>query len=567
MSSTPPKSTKMSNELSNSFSIQSTLSSFLESGDLADVEFIVGQEKVGIKAHKIFLLMRSDVFGSMLSSRWLSDTESGDKEDTHLTRVELPHFEPAVFKTFLKYLYTDQIVVSDTIRGGDELIDLFVMADMYGIIPLQEKILTTLESSLSMNNCVNIYESTKVLNEELSRKALGFIKGNISQLLHHNVYLTTGKDGHWSPNTWTAILQSDDMVVEEVELFVAIVKWAEGDEARLERLQSTLLQLIRYPIMTSEEFAKFVVPTELLQNTAVIKMLLFYIDTKGNHTQSSCLPYTFLSRTVKVATSSTELTYFLKRSSPGDVIQLLNRPYVGSFTLPTSYVTLRGEGPESSITSGDRENPLLSLEGNRCTVSNIRFHHASTTDPRSVKPLIQVNGYHNTLSNLEANTGCYWTEISLPDGSITSNKLLKQNPCFAIALGDGDGHTISNLVCVNRGNGVNIEGKGAGHSVLGVTSIQSTDGQSRCEFGTAVSIMGGTGHTLQDISGDWYLRFGEGSETVTASGCDLLGVTLDGRGHDFVGLKAKKWVKIKGEGHSFDAACQAGRWDGRIDNN
>ncbi|OXA54098.1 hypothetical protein Fcan01_11400 [Folsomia candida] len=162
------------------------------------------------------------------------------------------------------------------------------MADMYGIIPLQEKILTTLESSLSMNNCVNIYESTKFLNEELSRKAMEFIKG-----------------------------------------------LAEGDETRLQHLPSTLLQLIRYAIMTSEEFAKFVVPTGLLENIAIIKMLLFY------------------------------------------------------FT-------------------------------------------------------------------------------SIPKG----------------------------------------------HSVLGVASIQSTDGQSRCEFSTAVSMMGGTGHTLQDISGDWYLRFGEGSETV-----------------------------------------------------
>ena len=58
-----------------------------------DVTFLVGPSQEQIKAHKIFLIARSDVFRANFSEKW----ETTDS-------IELPQFEPKAFRSFLKVL-------------------------------------------------------------------------------------------------------------------------------------------------------------------------------------------------------------------------------------------------------------------------------------------------------------------------------------------------------------------------------------------------------------------------------------------------------------------------------
>ncbi|XP_033725451.1 BTB/POZ domain-containing protein 6-like [Pecten maximus] len=79
-----------------------TLSESLEyahtSGEAGDVTFIVGDDKIKISAHKMILAIRSPVFFAMLEGHL---PEKGE--------ITIPDIRGDIFKSFLRYLYTDTI--------------------------------------------------------------------------------------------------------------------------------------------------------------------------------------------------------------------------------------------------------------------------------------------------------------------------------------------------------------------------------------------------------------------------------------------------------------------------
>ena len=69
-------------------------SKILHEEEFCDVNFLVGPSKEQIRAHRLFLMARSSMFRANFSGRW----ESGEY-------IELPQFEPAAFKSFLKVCF------------------------------------------------------------------------------------------------------------------------------------------------------------------------------------------------------------------------------------------------------------------------------------------------------------------------------------------------------------------------------------------------------------------------------------------------------------------------------
>jgi hypothetical protein len=61
---------------------------------LADTTFLVGVDKVPVRAHRFVLFDKSEFFSTLFSSRW---TKSGNKSG-----IEIPELEPEEFTSFLE---------------------------------------------------------------------------------------------------------------------------------------------------------------------------------------------------------------------------------------------------------------------------------------------------------------------------------------------------------------------------------------------------------------------------------------------------------------------------------
>ena len=75
---------------------QSAVLNMLDSEELADVTFIIGESKERVSAHKFVLALRSSVFKAMFNSTWDSRSQKAE--------IEIPDTDEPTFRSFLKVI-------------------------------------------------------------------------------------------------------------------------------------------------------------------------------------------------------------------------------------------------------------------------------------------------------------------------------------------------------------------------------------------------------------------------------------------------------------------------------
>ncbi|KAK3513739.1 hypothetical protein QTP70_028733 [Hemibagrus guttatus] len=195
---------------------------------LSDVHFLVGKG-MGVQripAHRFVLAVGSAVFDAMFNGGMATTS----------TEIELPDVEPAAFLALLKFLYSDEVQI------GPETARLFDEPQL---------------ASLCLENI------DKNTGDALA--AEGFTDIDLDTLV--------------------AVLERDTLGVREVRLFGAAVRWAEA-EAHRQQLQPTpenkrrvlgkALTLIRFPLMTIEEFAAGPAQSGILTDREVVSLFLHF---------------------------------------------------------------------------------------------------------------------------------------------------------------------------------------------------------------------------------------------------------------------------------------------------
>lgn len=120
------------------------LAKLLEAKEEADVTLCVGGET--FEAHKIVLAMRSPVFKAELF---------GPMRETRTRPVTIQDMQPAVFRAFLHFIYTDSLPDLDDLQGDDncEMIrHLLVAADRYAMDRLKMLCQNILGKNLDVEN-------------------------------------------------------------------------------------------------------------------------------------------------------------------------------------------------------------------------------------------------------------------------------------------------------------------------------------------------------------------------------------------------------------------------------
>jgi len=118
------------------------MAELVDNDEFSDVVFVLNGEHV--HAHKSILAGRCEHFAAMFRCGM---RESIERE------VEIPNVTKAVFLLLMEYIYTDSVVID-----VEHAVDLYILADLYGLERLRSICVTVVKRNLSTDNAPSILQ-------------------------------------------------------------------------------------------------------------------------------------------------------------------------------------------------------------------------------------------------------------------------------------------------------------------------------------------------------------------------------------------------------------------------
>ncbi|MBZ3876354.1 BTB/POZ domain-containing protein 2 [Sciurus carolinensis] len=234
---------------------------------LCDVHFLVGKglSSQRIPAHRFVLAVGSAVFDAMFNGGMATTS----------TEIELPDVEPAAFLALLKFLYSDEVQI-----GPETVMTTLYTAKKYAVPALEAHCVEFLKKNLRADNAFMLLTQARLFDEpQLASLCLESIDKNTADAITAEGFTDIDLD------TLVAVLERDTLGIREVRLFSAVVRWAEA-ECQRQQLQVTpenkrkvlgkALGLIRFPLMTIEEFAAGPAQSGILVDREVVSLFLHF---------------------------------------------------------------------------------------------------------------------------------------------------------------------------------------------------------------------------------------------------------------------------------------------------
>uniref|UniRef100_A0A914DLE7 BTB domain-containing protein n=1 Tax=Acrobeloides nanus TaxID=290746 RepID=A0A914DLE7_9BILA len=258
-----------------------------ENQALADVLFRIEfkDEITEIRAHKFVLTVGSPVFDTMFNGSVASSLENVTIETERglktVQQVTISDISPKVFKNMLRYLYLDEINLDNK-----SVVDIIYCAKKYDIPLLESTGEEFLKHTLSSENaCLLLTQAILFDMKELATACMSIIENDTTTALNgENItYLDL--------STLKNIIKTDSLVISELELFQAVERWVEAEilrrklpisyESKREVLGDAIY-LIRFPLMSINDFGKYVATSGLLSNEESFNMFLYYTVDDNN---------------------------------------------------------------------------------------------------------------------------------------------------------------------------------------------------------------------------------------------------------------------------------------------
>ncbi|KAL3122955.1 hypothetical protein niasHT_009733 [Heterodera trifolii] len=229
-------------------SVVDRMKHLLNTGEDADVYFLVGDGdgKELFSAHKLILKHASEVFAAMF--RFDAKNEKAEFASANYP-VEVTDVEAAAFKVMLSFIYTGDL----SGLNGDNAMAVLYAAKKYNIPDLVDASLQVPISSL--RNVFLAYTQAGLYEfENLANDCLAYIDRNADNLFKSD-----------------AFLQIDQKLLCEI-LGHDALQIPENRRAIL----GPALYKIRFPLISTEEFTKKIVPSKVLSKDEVIAVYQFH---------------------------------------------------------------------------------------------------------------------------------------------------------------------------------------------------------------------------------------------------------------------------------------------------
>ena len=248
--------------------------SFLFNNELlSDIRFTVPvsdeseskKSKHEIFAHKFLLSISSPVFYTMFYGAMAETRET----------VELPDCDYEVLVEFLRYIYCDELTLSESNVSG-----VLYLSNKYMMPPLADKCREFLVSNMYPSNVFSVLSVAESHEEEkIVNLCWKMIDGQAEAALRERIE---------RPRLET-IVTRDTLKIEEVKLFAAVDKWATREceqngltpDGKTKRtvLGEEIIKAIRFPVMEPYEFRSVVTSSGILSDEEVTLLQKYFDKT------------------------------------------------------------------------------------------------------------------------------------------------------------------------------------------------------------------------------------------------------------------------------------------------
>ncbi|GAB1860591.1 BTB/POZ domain-containing protein 2 [Camponotus japonicus] len=233
-----------------------------------DVTFLVGRgaQQQRIPAHKLVLSSGSAVFDAMFNGTLA----------TASSEIEVPDVEPAAFLAVLLFLYTDEIQIDP-----ETVMTTLYTAKKYAVSALEKHCVDFLKNNLTSDNAFLLLTQARLFDEpQLASVCLDTIDRFTTQALNADGFTDIDID------TLMIVLERDTLHVRESKLFQAVLRWSEAECVRQQLpvtpenqrlVLGNALSLVRFPLMSKEEFTAGPAQSGLLNYSEVLSLFSYFI--------------------------------------------------------------------------------------------------------------------------------------------------------------------------------------------------------------------------------------------------------------------------------------------------
>ena len=231
---------------------------------MSDVSFTCGESSRIFHAHKYVLATSSAVFFAMFYGD-LAQRES---------IIRISDTDEKSFEEFLRFLYTDECKIT-----AENAIGVMYLAKKYLIPSLAEKCSEVLEENVKPDDVFMMLEQAIKFDEKkLEEKCWDIVSTRTLECINSEAFCSIGS------HVISALLKRKDLTVAEVELFKAVLKWADSECGRQgitdieenktarRRVLDDSVYDIYFLDMSLEEFTKYVSSTGILTEAEVISI-------------------------------------------------------------------------------------------------------------------------------------------------------------------------------------------------------------------------------------------------------------------------------------------------------
>ncbi|KAL5008067.1 hypothetical protein ScPMuIL_013648 [Solemya velum] len=241
-----------------------------------DVTFLVGTTGQAVRAHTFIMISRSPIFAAMFCS---------PKAETQKP-ILIPDMEPKTFESLLRYMYSDRVSLSK-----DNVGDVLQAANKYCVHGLSEICRRFLKENLDVDNACFFLQFADRSNEDnLFKMFLDFILENGDECLKSPSFC------EMSRYCVEKVIEADDLMACELDVWKALVRWAEAECERkgvttnddnIRHAMGNLIYLVRFLRMNSDMFAQNVATNDILTTKEVSWIFRFHHHAIGDIGQFS----------------------------------------------------------------------------------------------------------------------------------------------------------------------------------------------------------------------------------------------------------------------------------------
>ena len=250
----------------------------LGNNELSDVKFVVpltidgetsSAGKKVIPAHRFMLAIASPVFFAMFCGSLAAERSRN---------IHLPDCDYEGMLELLRFIYTGEVRFN-----GSNVLQLLYLAEKYMIESLTNRCILFLRDHLDSSNVFCVLKHSKLIeNKSLLRSCWKFIDKECKDVLESAEFLEVDK------MDLIELVKRDTLNIKEIDLFVAINRWAENEckklkfeahgKKRRQILGEEIIKNLRYPVMEKDEFCDIVCKTELFSLNETQELLNYFSD-------------------------------------------------------------------------------------------------------------------------------------------------------------------------------------------------------------------------------------------------------------------------------------------------